>query len=289
MKIASVAAALAGVSGFALVAGPAGAQPTAPANADYDWSGPYVDLNLGWDRTDSHPGAGTATVQQVTGASNGLTTVTVPPATFPTHATRYSNDTAAGGGGLGYNRQFGHIVVGVEGDMDRVIQGRANEDSPYTLPATGLTTGSAVTLNRYTTPDWTATLRGRLGWAAGPVMIYGTGGAAWESVTQAAVYSYGPAPTAAAAGANPAATFGPFTNASYSGRILPGWTIGAGAELALTRRITVGAEYRYMDFGHPQYAFGSNAPDATSETTRIGLRDNQVMAKVNFHFGPGIF
>jgi outer membrane immunogenic protein len=281
-------AALAGVAALALAV-PALAQPgPAPASDTVDWTGPYVGLNAGWNGTGTQARPGAATTQQLSGVSAGAGAVTVPAATFPTSQMDYSSSSFAGGGQVGYNKQYGHVVVGVEGDMDSVGSG-ASQNSRYALPATGLTTGSTVDINRFARPDWTSTIRGRVGWATGPVLFYGTGGLAIADVKQAAFYGYAPTTTAAVATANPGATFGPYANGSQNDSVMTGWTVGGGAEWALNRQISLGAEYRHSDYGHSTYNFGSTGADATSEAARLGVTDDQVLAKVNFRFGPGVF
>ena len=137
----TTAALLGATAGLALFAGPALAQPQAAAT--YDWSGPYVGANVGWNNTLSHADAGTATTQQLTGVSAGAGPVAVPPATFNTATMDYSGDGFAAGGQVGFNHQLGHVVLGFEGDMD-AVGGRAAQGSLYSLPATALTTGSKV-------------------------------------------------------------------------------------------------------------------------------------------------
>jgi outer membrane immunogenic protein len=67
------------------------------------------------------------------------------------------------GGTVGYNRQFGQIVGGVEGDLDWAnIQG-----------------GGVCTFGCQTTNNWLGTVRGRLGYAGGTWMPYVTGGLAF--------------------------------------------------------------------------------------------------------------
>ena len=284
-----VLTALAGASACALVA-PAFAQPPAagPAPDTVDWNGPYVGLNLGWTGANSQARPGSATTNQLTGVSAGAGPVGVPPATFPTAQMNYSTSSVTGGGQVGYNHQMGHVVVGLEGDMD-AVGGRARQFSSYALPATALTSANTVTINRSTEPNWTATIRGRVGWATGPVLVYGTGGLALADVRQSAFYTYTPTVTAAVAAANPGTSFGPFANGSSAGSVLTGWTIGGGAEYAVNHAVSIGAEYRHADYGHSTYFLGSGAPGATSEAARIGFADDQVLAKVNFRFGPGMF
>jgi outer membrane immunogenic protein len=284
-----VTAAVAGVGACALAL-PALAQPSGPGPAPgtVDWNGPYVGLNVGWNGAGSQAGPGSATTNQLTGVSAGAGPVTVPPATFPTARMDFGSSSWAGGGQVGYNHQMGHIVVGLEGDLDGV-GGRAHQFSSYALPATALTTANAVGIDRFTDPNWTASIRGRVGWATGPVLFYGTGGLAIADVRQSAFYSYAPTVTPAVAAANPGSAFGPFSNAASADSTLTGWTVGAGAEYAVNHAISIGAEYRHSDYGNPGYALGAGGAGDTAEATRIGFTDDQVVAKVNFHFGPGIF
>jgi outer membrane immunogenic protein len=278
--------ALAGAAAFAFAV-PALAQP-APASDTVDWTGPYVGLNVGWTGSGNQATPGTATTNQLTGVSAGAGAVTVPPATFPTSRMDYSSDGLAGGGQVGYNKQFGHIVFGLEGDMDGV-SGRSGQFANYSLPATGLTSANAVAIGHFAQPNWTSTIRGRVGYAMGKLMVYGTGGLAIADVRQQAFYSYTPTTTAAVATANPGATFGPYSNFGTRDNTLTGWTVGAGAEWALNKQVSIGAEYRHSDYGNSTYNFGSSAPDTTSEAARLGFTDDQVLAKVNFRFGPGMF
>ena len=108
-------------------------------------------------------------------------------------------------------------------------------------------------------------------------------------VKEGAAYGYAPTTTAAVATANPGVAYGPYSNYASRDNVLTGWTVGAGAEWALNRQVSIGAEYRHADYGHSTYDFGSGAPDTTSEAARIGFTDDQVLAKVNFRFGPGMF
>lgn len=281
MKCFSVTCALAGVAGCVLSAGTAAAQPPAPD----DWSGPYVGLNLGADSPHTRAESSTVTTNRVTGLDPGAGgTAAAPPATFGAAQMDYGRTSVAGGGQAGYNWQMGHLVIGAEGDVDAQDADRFGQVSRYALAPSALTTGGAVTIQRFTSPRFTSTVRGRLGWAMGPVLVYGTGGLAIAQVEQGANYLYAPTPTAAAAAANPAGSFGPFANGWRDRGVLTGWTVGGGAEYRLSRALSVGAEYRHLDFGSPGYFGGVNAPVSTFEAARLGYGDDQVMAKLNFHF-----
>jgi opacity protein-like surface antigen len=285
MKLFSVfATALLGASGLALAA-PAMAQPD---NGTIDWSGVYVGANTGWNSAQTQVHPSTATTNQLTGLSNGAATVNVPTTTFPTSQMDFSSSSWAAGGQVGINKQHGHLVYGLEGDMD-AVGGNASQFSNYALPATGLTTGSNVAIDRRTDPNWTASVRGRLGWASGPFLFYGTGGVAFADVRQTALYGYAPTAAGGVAAANPGANLGPFFNAASTDNTMVGWTVGGGAEYAINHQISIGAEYRHSDYGSANFGSVNPGAGATSENVPVHFADDQVLAKVNFKFMGGLF
>jgi outer membrane immunogenic protein len=280
-----VTSALLGASGLALIAAPAFAQPD---NGTVDWSGVYVGANAGWNNSATQVRPSSATTNQLTGLSNGAGTVAVPAASFPTSQMDYSDQNWAAGGQVGINKQRGAIVYGLEGDMD-ALGGHSSQFSSYALPATGLTTGSTVAIDRRTDPNWTASLRGRVGWATGPLLLYGTGGVAFADVRESALYGYTPTAAVGVAAANPGANLGPFANGASSDNTLVGWTVGAGAEYAINKQISIGAEYRHSDYGTSTFGFVAPGAGATQENVPVHFADDQVLAKVNFKFMGGLF
>jgi opacity protein-like surface antigen len=280
-----VTIALLGASGLALIACPAAAQPAAPS---VDWSGVYVGANVGWNSSATQVRPSSATTNQLTGLSNGAGAVTVPAATFPTSQMDFSDQSWAAGGQVGVNKQRGNMVFGVEGDMD-ALGGRARQFSSYALPATGLTTGSTVGIDRQADPNWQASLRGRVGWATGNVLFYGTGGLALADVRQSALYSYAPTAGAGVAAANPGANLGPFANGASADNTLVGWTVGGGAEYAINKQISIGAEYRHSDYGTTTFGFVAPGAGATEENVPVHFSDDQVLAKINYKFAGGLF
>jgi opacity protein-like surface antigen len=280
-----VTIALLGASGLALIACPAAAQPAAPS---VDWSGVYVGANVGWNSSATQVRPSNATTNQLTGLSNGAGAVTVPAATFPTSQMDFSDQSWAAGGQVGVNKQRGNVVFGLEGDMD-ALGGRARQFSSYALPATGLTTGSTVGIDRQTDPNWSASLRGRVGWATGNVLFYGTGGLALTDVRQSALYSYAPTAGAGVAAANPGANLGPFANGASADNTLVGWTVGGGAEYAINKQISIGAEYRHSDYGTTTFGFVAPGAGATEENAPFHVSDDQVLAKINYKFAGGLF
>jgi outer membrane immunogenic protein len=109
------------------------------ANSAHDWAGAYVGINGGYAWGD-----------------------------FDTSAGDFSGEDALGGFQIGYNKQLGSVVIGVEGD----VQASAID---------GASGGTSTSLN------WFSTARGRVGFAFDRFMIYGTGGAAMGGLESAAL------------------------------------------------------------------------------------------------------
>jgi opacity protein-like surface antigen len=76
-------------------------------------------------------------------------------------------DGAFGGDQIGYNWQRDRFIFGVEGD----------------LQASDINASNDVAFGNATTDiDWFSTVRGRVGIAAGPWLLYGTGGVAFGDI-----------------------------------------------------------------------------------------------------------
>ena len=132
------------------------------------------------------------------------------------------------GGQAGFNYQFANnIVAGIEAD----IQG-----GDVTAAVPGLSS----------TLDMFGTVRGRLGYAFGPVLPYATGGFAYGNNTLS------------------------IPGVSQS-QTLTGWTAGAGIEYALSEHWTAKTEYLYTDLGSKSYNALGTAAGVTTQTGRIGI------------------
>jgi len=110
----------------------------------------------------------------------------------------------------GYNYQFSSLVIGLEADIEGTgIDGDGSDDDLGDFDADVNVHGS---------------LRGRLGYAAGRFLPYVTGGLAAASVDA----------DSDARGDDSSTEWG--------------WTVGVGADVAVTDRVFVRGEYRYSDF-----------------------------------------
>jgi outer membrane immunogenic protein len=180
-----------------------------------------------------------------------------PPVGFAPPAASYNDATFRGGVYGGYNMQVSPSwVVGIEGDW-------AWGDSTKTLAqlpgSFAINPGDTSSFHQKSD----AGVRGRIGYLVSPnMMLFVTGGAAWQQFDASAACS------TATCGAALAQTNN-FTKT--------GWTIGGGAEWMFTQNWLVRAEYRYSDFGSTtlNYFSGANATvingSLTTNTALLGL------------------
>jgi outer membrane immunogenic protein len=165
---------------------------------------------------------------------------------------------------VGYNYQFGAVVVGVEGGLSGDILG--SNDQGAVLGA-GLNGPCGFVANVQTCNGRFTQIReigGRLGWAFGHWLAYGTGGYA-----NARIETWG---TSLPSG----------TKFSVESANHDGWYGGGGVEYALTRHAIVGVEYKH-------YTFDSEAHRdvASPNNSRVVKGDaDAVMARLSFKFGP---
>jgi outer membrane immunogenic protein len=208
--------------------GPYGPPPYEPdyepvRDALWDWQGLYVGANAGYAWGNTHavtlPGPGA-------GGSLGA-------------------DGWYGGGQLGFNAQFDRLVLGVEADL----QGADINDG-----TSGSGSGGPYTAN--VDIDWFSTVRGRIGYAAGPVLLYATGGLAFADVDYSVV---GPA------------------GALRTDGIKTGYALGGGIEWAFAPRWSLKSEYLYVNLGDETVSDGTYASRTGTDfhTARLGL---------NYHF-----
>jgi OmpA-OmpF porin, OOP family len=241
----------------------------ASAQTPVVWGGPYGGLDLGAD-WGSTPGSVT-----VAPTSAGVLPGSPAVPGGRLGLTNRSDTTITGGGQIGYNWQYNNFVFGVEGDIKG--GGPSNTTNVGAPGAPGLVPGSRVNASS----DINGSVRGRLGYAIDPFLIYATGGVGIANVGLNAAY----APTAIGAAAVPGRT----ASASMT---LIGPTVGGGLEYALTNNISLAAEYRYTDYGSARVNLGSaptvavGAATASAPVTgRVGLRDNALLFKINYRFG----
>lgn len=174
----------------------------------YNWSGAYVGLNAGgaWNR--SSGGVGSSNM-------SGF----------------------IGGGQVGYNWQFGQVVLGLEADF----QGASQRTD---FAGVGFTGSSRI--------DYFGTVRGRIGYAWDRWMVYGTGGYAY-------VHERNSLTAGALSGSN--------------NTTLSGGTIGGGVEWAFWQNWSAKLEYLYISTRSNNLTVGAFGTDGRvrENLVRVGL------------------
>jgi len=148
------------------------------------------------------------------------------------------------------------ILIGVEGDFDgSSVRGK------NIFCATG---GNCFMTAAE--QDWIATLRGRIGYTFGHVLVYGTGGWAWtETHTDRVILTGKNAGQVASASSTES-----------------GWTAGGGVEIGILPNMSVKAEYLWVNYdvdhtfsypnaNNPTNAFRHSTGDAEEQIWRVGL------------------
>jgi outer membrane immunogenic protein len=225
-----------------------------------------------------------------------------------------SDDSFIGGGQLGYRHQFGHFVIGIEGDFDRASANRSisfSETRQQFVPLSttdgpglfieNLEADTTLNVRRETQMEWQGSARGVLGWANGHVLLYVTGGAAFADVTSRAVDSATTTffdnqlfPAISIPFSGTAGVFPPIgslshipigtasdTNVSENDDILTGWTGGGGGEYALNDMFSIGMEYRHTDLGNHTFHYSSHGGNIIPGPTKVDIENDQVVVKFN--------
>jgi outer membrane immunogenic protein len=152
------------------------------------------------------------------------------------------------GGQVGYNFSADRFVFGVEGDF----QGTSFSEQT-SIDDDHLAEGAW---------NWFATIRGRAGVTVGDTLFYGTGGVAFIN--------------ADFCGADGECITDGDEDLDFT-KTLTGYTVGAGAEMKLTDRISVKGEYLFVDGLDFEKQYDDGDPDARAEFSteahvfRIGL------------------
>jgi outer membrane immunogenic protein len=179
--------------------------------------------------------------------------------------TDYKVNGAVAGGQIGYNWQADWAVFGIEADASW-----AHIDGNGIGPNFG---GSCLQNGDpcRTKIDSLGTITGRLGVAFDPVLLYVKGGAAWVHEKHTVGFT------------DPV-----FPAASYSGttsKTLWGWTIGGGAEFAMSPNWSGKIEYNYIDLRDEQFTFTFSPPQFFGAAGTLNQHLHVIKLGVNYRFG----
>jgi outer membrane immunogenic protein len=261
----------------------------APAiDPGHDWSGFYIGANGGY-------GFGHQSISYT--PNDGLANAFVNPVVVgaPAGTRLGSTDAFHQNGGLGgiqggYNWSLpNHFMVGIEADFDGAsAHGHSDSLHPF------LTTSPTATLLTFALDqklEWFGTLRGRIGFSpASNLLLFASGGLAYGHVVESAtISSAGSSISAGTVGLNANCHQAVPCYVANGTRTSIGWAAGAGAEYALTRNITMRAEYLHVDLGKSSLTslFNNDNPtlaSASATTNFSAAAFDTVRFGVNYHF-----
>lgn len=215
------------------------------------WTGPYVGASLGYSGGKmSYPASATFTPDVVSDAvsSDAVSTDTVSA------RAKLNSSGVIGGGLIGYDFHTSGVVIGLVADFSAT-----GTEAKITADAALGTSDVNGTANGHigSKLDYFGTVRARIGvpLAENRFMPYITGGFAYGRVTSSAGVAY--SGTADESSGSGSLSIERKTNHT-------GWTLGAGAEYAVTQRIHFGVEYLYAELGTKEIVGGSLATDSIS-------------------------
>ncbi len=243
------------------------------ASGGYDIQPNDTNARLQFDRNGSRAFADTVTTAAGAdafspGFCNGRA---LGPTRDPASGCESDRDRGSFYGRVGYNRQYGHVVLGVMGEFGKT------EIKDYTSGFS--TTPASYTFERAV--NWEGTAQARAGLAFGDAMFYATGGVGYADIRHRFATT------------NTANAFAGNGNSKKAG-----YVVGGGVEKFITKRVTLGVEYSYHNYKDGNYnvlVTQGSAPAtnpfvlAPYSSTTIRRSDNNfnwssLRATVGFHF-----
>jgi outer membrane immunogenic protein len=232
--------------------------------------------------------------------------------TFETPGHHHNDTETIGGAQTGFKLQFGHFVVGAEGSFigngtENKGQSQEFQENPIfleTLQSNVVAETEFHSMQKVET-TWNGFVGGNIGFAWKRFLIYGEGGAAFtdvhfESTDKADTSFFSSGCQFDCTEERPHAVQpqqvdgGRFIGEIVSkkthtqGNVLTGWYGGGGVDFALTKIVSVGVEYKHVDWGNvgEHLMVGSNGGPVFPGNTHVDLDADQVVFKVNLLVGP---
>jgi outer membrane immunogenic protein len=230
----------------------------APPPPVEEWTGFYIDVGVGW-------------------ASENLTWQYITPGIAATLAPfPMREDAGFLAGHLGYQQQFGWLVVG--GEWGAASPFTDNFATAASVPGATCTLGALVTCNARIGDTWTA--GGKLGVAWNNWLVYGVGGYARTTL----------ATELTTPGGGVAASPALLTVIDAGSRTATGWYGGGGFDyMFLTNRLVdmiIGVEYEHFDFGNGIVVGSGVTIPALLATKNVAATEDAVFAKFTVKINP---
>ena len=203
--LSAFACAIAIFTPFAVNAGPMEKNPVVEnLQRPFDWTGFYIGGNIGGALSDyDFRGSGGDTdghlFSDVDISALGQSTLFFAPSELEIPITRFvdrfdkdrpnreeARGSILGGGQIGYQHQFGHFLVGIEGDFDRTSMRSTQTFRDFITSEfnndVALVTNTAFTGRLEAQANWQGSVRAKFGYATGALLFYGTAGIAFADV-----------------------------------------------------------------------------------------------------------
>ena len=285
-----------------------------------NWSGPYIGFNNGATFNNFHVGKQMTDVNLTEqfydlvgepGDESGFITTFQTPGHSPT------DTETIGGGQTGFRFQFGHFVVGGEGGFSgngtsATGQSKEFQENQLFLETVqqNTTADTEFTSMHKIETTWNGFVGGNVGFAWNRFLFYGEGGAAFTDVhfesTKTADTSFfqncfegcdggGPSTPVIIGRHTPRAVQpqqGQFfvgeivsKKTHTQGDVLTGWYGGGGVDYALTNFVSVGVEYKHVDWGNVNEHQMEGGGPVFPTNANLDLNADQVVFKVNVLVG----
>jgi opacity protein-like surface antigen len=223
--------------------------------------GPYAGVHAGYSWGD-------ATFKSAPYTFNTFQGLGFPPARYDS----FDLDDVLFGVHGGMNFSFGpNGIFGLEADATNLGGQETASDSFVNVVNDGIGFQYRSALEF----DWQSTIRGRVGFVAGRTLFFATAGVAFLNVDWSETASN----SCFGCGANP-------TFVHSKDETLVGGVVGAGAEMAISPTVILGADYLYENFGDINSVPHGAAPGQTGKLDSIDVHKVRVRLSVKFGGPP---
>jgi hemoglobin/transferrin/lactoferrin receptor protein len=222
--------------------------PFGPPPGSERWTGLYIG---------GHFGYGFGSIEGTTTTGDGSANDIAA-----TESADQSPANMLAGGQVGYNYQFRNgLVLGVEADFSWTHMTDYKEAAA--TEAASLIDNHALQARTDYSFDWLATVRGKAGYAWDNLFLYGTAGVAFLQETETRTQYRSSSASASLPAWRTTDNF--FVESADATRT--GFTIGGGAEYALTDRWSIKLDYAYAGFGAESFLFSDARAGVTKSYT----------------------
>lgn len=194
-------------------------EPVMAAVPTFDWTGFHLGISGGYGFNADNP-------------SYSYQNVPADVLSLLPNAAHLDADGGLIGGTIGFDKQFGQVVLGIEGDLSATDFGENAVHNVAGDPTIGF---PPIKFRTDYEMDWLSTVRGRVGVAFDRWLLYGTAGVAFAKVSLDTSVTVGDPP------------MGQLTGSEDTTK--SGWTAGGGGAVAITPHISLKAEALYYDLG----------------------------------------